>query len=65
MNEPLLVTIAPMMSDPRALVIYRESGEEIIVKINQENKASISCNQRLTIDEVNFIRKNYLQNESE
>lgn len=53
------ITIAPVLSDPYTLVIYRDNGQEIIVKVNKENK-SMACNQKLDIDEVNFIRENYL-----
>lgn len=47
------------MTDPNSLVIYRDSGEEIIVKINKQTKTMASA-QKLTIEEVNFIRENYL-----
>lgn len=55
----ITITIAPILSDPYTLIIYRDSGEEIIVKVNKENK-TIASVQKITIDEVNFIRENYL-----
>lgn len=59
MKEDILITIAPIMSDPWTLVIYRDNGEEIVVKINKESK-SLATSKRLTIEEVNFIKENYL-----
>lgn len=59
MEETALIIIAPILSDPYTFVIYRDSGEEIIVKINNQTK-TLSSVQKITIDEVNFIRDNYL-----
>ena len=53
------VTVAPILADPCSLVIYRDSGEEVVVKINKEIK-TMSSSIKMTIDEVNFIRENYL-----
>lgn len=54
MEETALVTIAPMLSDPTILVIYRNSGNEITVRINKETKA-ISSSTKLEEYEVIFI----------
>lgn len=53
------ITIAPILSDTNTIVIYRNNGEEIVVKLNRENKTILSA-KKLQIDEVNFIRENYL-----
>jgi hypothetical protein len=53
------VTVAPILAEPDTLVIYRDSGEEIVVKINKESK-TMASSIKITIDEVNFIRENYL-----
>lgn len=59
MNQQPLVTIAPLLTEPNTLVIYRENGEEIIVKVNMENK-TIASAHKINIEEVNFVRENYL-----
>lgn len=59
MNQQSLVIVAPLLSDPNSLVIYRDNGEEIIVKVNHESK-TIASAKKLDIKEVNFIRENYL-----
>lgn len=58
MNESL-ITIAPTLSDPNILVIYRNNSDEIVVKVNKETK-SISSNKKLEENEVIFIREKYL-----
>jgi hypothetical protein len=61
MNETFLehITVAPTLSDPNTLVIYRGNGQEIVVIINNEAK-SIRSEAKLDIEEVDFIRENYL-----
>jgi len=60
MNNPLLnITVAPILENDSTLIIYRNNGEEVVVKINKETK-TISSNKKIDIDEVNFIRDNYL-----
>ena len=60
MNVPLLkIIVAPILSDGSTLVIYRDSGEEIIVKINKLNKSMTSI-IKLKEQEFDFIKENYL-----
>jgi hypothetical protein len=59
MNDQSTITIAPLLSDAKCLIIYRQSGEEVIVVINDKNN-EIKSKIKLTLDEVNFIRENYL-----
>ena len=59
MNQQSLVTVAPVLSDPHTLVIYRDNGQEIIVKVNTESKTLASAH-KINIEEVKFIRENYL-----
>lgn len=59
MNKTALVTIASILSEPNTLVIYRNSGDEIIVRINKETK-SISSSKKLEEYEINFIKEKYL-----
>lgn len=60
MNEPSLshITVAPTLADAKTLVIYRDNGEEVVVKIT--NKGTLSSEKKLSIDEVNFLKENYL-----
>jgi len=60
MNELIVtITIAPTLTDTNTLVIYRDNGEEVVVKVFKESK-TMSASQKITPDEVNFIRENYL-----
>jgi hypothetical protein len=59
MNKTALVTIASILSEPNTLVIYRNSGDEIIVRINKQIK-SISSSKKLEEYEINFIKEKYL-----
>lgn len=53
------IIVAPILSDAKTLIVYRDNGEEIVIKINAENK-TISSEIKLTIDEVNYLRDSYL-----
>jgi hypothetical protein len=61
MNQHLLkyITIAPTLADAKTLVIYRDNGEEIVVKTNNE-KGTIVSEKKLSPEEVYFIKENYL-----
>jgi len=56
------IIIAPTISDVSTLIIYRDSGEEVVLKINLEKRTMYSV-VKLKIEEVNYIRENYLNNE--
>jgi len=60
MNEPYIkhIIVSPILSDAKTLIIYRDNGDEIVVKIT--DKGTFSSEKKLTIEEVNFIRENYL-----
>lgn len=59
MNQSTLIIVAPILSDPNTVVIYRDNGEELAVKINKETK-TLSSSIKISIEEVNFIKENYL-----
>jgi hypothetical protein len=59
MNEQNSIIVSPMLSEPNTLVIYRDNGEEVVVKIYKE-KETMGSNKKMTIEEVNYIRQNYL-----
>lgn len=60
MNETssIHITVAPILADAKTLVIYRDNGEEVVVKIT--NAGTLSSEKKLNVEEVNFIRENYL-----
>ena len=53
------IIIAPTLADATRLIIYRNNGEEIIVRIDQHKK-TIASAHKINIEEVNFVRENYL-----
>lgn len=57
MNEPIV--IAPILADASTVVIYRSNGEEIIVKLYKE-KGTVASEKKLSDEEVDFIKENYL-----
>lgn len=62
MNEPSYlkhITVAPTLADAKTLIVYRDNGEEIVAKINTENK-TISSEKKLNPDEIDFIKEAYL-----
>ena len=61
MNEAPVknIIIAPTLADATRLIIYRNNGEEIIVRIDQHEK-TLASNNKLEIYEIDFIKNNYL-----
>lgn len=57
MNEPII--IAPTLADASTVIIYRSNGEEIVVKLYKEKK-TLAAEKKLSIEEVDFIKENYL-----
>ncbi len=57
MNEPII--IAPTLADASIVVIYRNNGEEIVIKLYKE-KGTLASEKKLISEEVNFIKENYL-----
>lgn len=57
-NKHVLIT--PMLYNLSMLVIYRENGEEVPVKINKQFK-TLSANIKLSPEEANYIIDNYLK----
>jgi hypothetical protein len=53
------IIVAPILSDAKTLILYRDNGEEILAKINTENK-TITSEKKLNPDEIDFIKDNYL-----
>lgn len=53
------ITTAPILSDNSRIVVYRDNGEEIEVKLNRETK-TIESKTKLHENEVRFIKENYL-----
>ena len=60
MNDfpPTNITVAPTLADTKTLVIYRENGEEVAVKIT--DKGTLASEKKLSLEEVDFIKENYL-----
>jgi predicted transcriptional regulator len=52
------ITVAPTLADAKTLVIYRDNGEEVVVKIT--DKGTLASEKKLSLEEVNFIKENYL-----
>lgn len=52
------IIVAPTLSDAKTIVIYRDNGEEIIVKIT--DKGTLASEKKLNVEEVNFIKEHYL-----
>ena len=52
------IIVAPNLSDAKTIVIYRDNGEEIIVKIT--DKGTLASEKKLNVEEVNFIKEHYL-----
>jgi len=57
MNESII--IVPTLADASTVVIYRSNGEEIVVKLYKE-KGTVASKKKLSPEEVNFIKENYL-----
>ena len=53
------IVIAPTLADHSVVVIYRSNGDEITVKLHKEKK-TLASEKKLTIEEVNFIKVNFL-----
>ena len=53
------IIIAPTLADATRLIIYRNNGEEIIVRIDQHKK-TLASNNKLEVYEIDFIKNNYL-----
>ena len=49
------IIIAPTLADATRLIIYRNNGEEIIVRIDQHKK-TLASNNKLEIYEIDFIK---------
>lgn len=53
------IIVAPILSDAKTLIVYRDNGEEIVAKIDTEKK-TITSEKKLNLNEVNYIKESYL-----